>query len=152
MTNYSINVLDNLPKDFEENVNQGHMLDEAAHGIVCNYQKFYLVLFNEINKMIGVLSSYAAFAEIYVDDIWVDSNHRKLGLGRKLLEHLENHFEHKGFNNINLVTNHFQAPGFYEKCGYILEFVRENKIHPKLTKYFFIKYFTNSQQHQGILT
>lgn len=29
----------------------------------------------------------------------------------------------------------------YEKCGFELEFVRKNKSNPKLTKYFFIKYF-----------
>ena len=45
-------------------------------------------------------------------------------------------FKDKGFNNINLVTNEFQAPKFYESCGFDLEFVRENKKNLKLTKYF----------------
>ena len=45
------------------------------------------------------------------------------------------------FNNINLVTNSFQAPGFYEKCGFKLEFIRKNEKNPKLTKYFYVKYF-----------
>ena len=33
----------------------------------------------------------------------------------------------------------FQAPGFYERCSFELEFVRENKSDPRLSKYFYIK-------------
>jgi ribosomal protein S18 acetylase RimI-like enzyme len=86
-----------------------------------------------------------------VDDMWVDSSCRGKGYGRKLLQELENRFEGKGFNNINLVTSAFSAPEFYKKCGFIVEFVRENKINPQLTKTFFIKYFKNEHQTQGII-
>ena len=30
---------------------------------------------------------------------------------------------------------------FYKKCGFKVEFVRENKKNPKLNKYFLVKYF-----------
>ena len=83
--------------------------------------------------------------------MWVSSSHRGKGYGRKLLQELVDHFEGKGFNNINLVTNAFSAPEFYKKCGFTVEFVRENKVNPKLTKTFFIKYFKNKTQTQGIL-
>ena len=46
----------------------------------------------------------------------------------------------KNFNYVSLVTCGFQAPQFYEKCGYKLEFKRENKENDKLSQYFFIKY------------
>ena len=82
--------------------------------------------------------------------MWVHSAYRGKGYGRKLLHELENHFEGKGFNNMNLVTSAFQAPDFYKKCGFTVEFVRENKVNPKLTKTFFAKYFKNEIQHQGI--
>ena len=42
-------------------------------------------------------------------------------------------------------------PEFYKKCGFIVEFVRENKFNSKLTKTFFVKYFENKIQKQGIL-
>ena len=29
----------------------------------------------------------------------------------------------------------------YKKCGFEVEFIRENKENPKLTKYFLVKYF-----------
>ncbi|WP_259331287.1 GNAT family N-acetyltransferase [Legionella bozemanae] len=78
------------------------------------------------------------------------SNYRKHKIGSTLLETLENQFKGKGYNNINLVTNAFQAPEFYKKCGYQVEFVRENK-HNSLTKTFFIKYIEDDFQHQGII-
>lgn len=68
-----------------------------------------------------------------------------------ILQALENHFRGKGFNNINLVTSAFQAPGFYEKCGFQVEFVRENMKNPKLTKTFFVKFFDDEVQTQGLL-
>ena len=63
---------------------------------------------------------------------------------------MEDKFENEGYNNINLSTSEFQAPTFYEKCGYKLEFVRKNKINPKLTKYFFVKFFDNPNQYMGV--
>ena len=56
------------------------------------------------------------------------------------MEAVENHFKDKNFENINLTTYGFQAPEFYKKCGYKVEFIRENKKEPKLTKYFLIKH------------
>jgi len=58
-----------------------------------------------------------------------------------LIAELENHFKGKGLNNINLITCACQAPDFYKKCGFKVEFVRENIKNPKLTMTFFIKYF-----------
>lgn len=49
-------------------------------------------------------------------------------------------FTGSGYNNINLVTNAFQAPDFYKSWGYEIEFIRVNQANPKLTKTFFIKY------------
>ena len=151
MSDYKIECVENLPSSIDEKVHQGHISDEAAHGIICNYKRFSLVLKNDGDEAIGVLTAYTAFAEVYVDDIWVDPNYRNLGLGRKLLNELENRFKNKGYNNINLVTSQFQAPEFYKKCGFEAEFVRTNKHNPKLTKTFFIKYFNDEVQSQGIL-
>jgi len=35
----------------------------------------------------------------------------------------------------------FKQQNFIKKCGFKVEFVRENKENPKLTKYFLVKYF-----------
>lgn len=67
-----------------------------------------------------------------------------------LLAELENKFRGKGFNNINLVTSAFQAPTFYKSCGFKEEFKRYNEKNPKLTKSFFVKYFAEDSQIQGL--
>lgn len=151
MTDFKIEYLNILPDDIAEKIQHGHIIDEASHKIVCDYKEFSFVVKKNDDTVIGALTAYTAFSEIYVDDIWVDPSYRKLGLGKKLLGELESYFQDKGYNNINLVTSQFQAPGFYEKCGFEVEFIRENKYNPKLTKIFFIKYFDNPHQHQGIL-
>ena len=59
----------------------------------------------------------------------------------KLIQTVEDYFKNKGFENINLTTYGFQAPEFYKKCGFKVEFIRENKEKPKLNKYYLVKYF-----------
>ncbi len=151
MSHYDIEFINSLPKYIDEKMNKGHIDYETTHGISCNYKKFSLLIKIDKNKTIGVLSAYAAFAEIYVDDLWVDCSYRKQGYGRKLLEVLEDHFNGQGYNNINLITSQFQAPEFYKKCGFKIEFIRHNKHNPKLSKTFFIKYFDDEMQTQGVL-
>lgn len=151
MNNYKVEFVDNLSKEIEEIMSNDLVEYESSHGIDVNYKKFSLVLSDEGGNPIGILNAFTAFAEIYVDDLWVHKSYRGQGYGRKLLEELEAHFAGKGFNNINLVTSAFNAPEFYKKCGFIAEFVRENKKNPKLTKTSFIKYFQDEIQTQGIL-
>ncbi|HEX2549595.1 MAG TPA: GNAT family N-acetyltransferase [Gammaproteobacteria bacterium] len=151
MNNCKIEFSDILPDDVEEKMRNDLVAYESSHGIDVNYKKFALILRDQSNNVLGVLNAFTAFSEIYVDDMWVNSAHRGKGYGLQLLQELENHFEGKRFNNINLVTSAFNAPEFYKKCGFKLEFVRENKINPKLTKTFFIKYFKNKHQTQGVL-
>lgn len=151
MDNFKLEHLETLPTSIKRMVHQGHLKDESSSGIICNYKPFSIVAKNSKNKIIAVLSAYTAYAEIYVDDLWVQPKYRNQNIGRKLLIRLEENFRNKGYNNINLVTNCFQAAAFYKKCGFTQEFVRENKQSPKLTKIFFIKYFDNPIQTQGII-
>ena len=111
---------------------------ENSKGVQCGHRKFHIIA-EEKGEIVGILIGYTAFSEIYVDDLVVHENYRNQGIGRMLLQKLEEHFEGKNYSNINLVTNEFQAPDFYKKCGYTLEFVRRNKKFPLLSKYFFIK-------------
>jgi len=151
MKNIKVAIVENLPKEIEEKMSKDLITYESGHGIDVNYKPFSMVLSDDQDNTIGVLNAFTAFAEIYVDDLWVDSLYRGQGYGRKLLQALEDHFKGKGFNNINLVTSAFQAPDFYQKCGFEVEFVRKNHKNPKLTKTFLIKYFNEEIETQGIL-
>jgi ribosomal protein S18 acetylase RimI-like enzyme len=151
MENYQIEMVAELSADIEKKMRDDLVAYESTHGIDVNYKPFAFVLRDERNEVIGVINAYTAFAEIYINDFWIDQSCRGKGWGRKLLNALEQHFAGKGYNNMNLVTSAFQAPGFYKKCGFTAEFVRENKKNPQLTKTFFVKYFADEQQTQGIL-
>jgi ribosomal protein S18 acetylase RimI-like enzyme len=146
-----VNFVDNLSEEVEEEMRKDLVDYESSHGINVNYRKFAVVLTDDANNTLGVINAFTAFAEVYIDDMWVNSLYRGMGYGRKLLQALETHFQGKGFNNINLVTNAFNAPEFYKKCGFTAEFVRKNIKNPQLTKTFFVKFFDDEIQTQGIL-
>jgi ribosomal protein S18 acetylase RimI-like enzyme len=157
MNDLTVNFMESTPADVETRRSEDLVFYEASHGVTVNYKKFALLLRDfsyreNANNTIGVLEGYTAYAEIYIDDLWVDSNHRNLGHGSRLLRELEVKFRDKGFNNINLVTSAFQAAGFYRKCGFVEEFTRVNSYNPRFNKTFFVKFFSNSDQTQGILS
>ena len=151
-TPYTIRKRDSLPLEIEERMRKDLIAYEQTHGIDVNYNKFSFFLTENNNETVSVLQGYTAFAEVYIDDMWVMNSHRRKGYGKRLIKELEMHFQGKGFNNINLVTSQFQAPEFYQKCGFKLEFVRHNIKNPLLNKFFFIKFFKDDIQTQGLLS
>lgn len=148
----TIKIVDQLSSDIVELMEQDLIKYERERGIDVNYKRFSYQIVNDQNQTLGALNAFTAFSEIYIDDMWIHEAHRGKGLGKKLITTLEENFKGLGFNNINLVTNAFQAPEFYKKCGFELEFTRHNLTNPSLTKYFFIKYFDEPIQTQGIVS
>ncbi len=144
MNNFKISFVDDLSFDVQEKMEKGLEEYELKNGIGVNYTPFAFILYDDKNDVIGVLDAFSSYSCIHIKDLWIDKAHRGKGYGKKLLTELENHFKGKGFHNINTVSCAFQAPDFYKKCGYKVEFVRENIENPKLTMTFFIKYFDES--------
>ena len=112
---------------------------ETEHGIRCNYTPFCFAA-KIGDEIVGAVSGATFFSEIYIDELVVKDVYRGKGIGTQLINTVEKCYTEQGYNNINCCTNGFQASGFYEKCGFVLEFVRENRVDPKLNKYFYIKY------------
>lgn len=113
---------------------------ENKNNVICNFTPFTFVA-KDGAKIVGVISGATFFSEVYIDELVVDENCRGKNIGTTLILTVEKYYSNCGFNNINTCTNRFQAPEFYEKCGFKLEFVRKNKDNPKLDKYFYVKYF-----------
>lgn len=107
--------------------------------LVCNYMPFAFIA-KEDEQIIGILMGHSYYNEVHISDFIVFEKYRNKHIGSKLIESAECYFKNKGFENINLTTYEFQAPEFYKKLGFTLEFIRESKTNPKLTKYFFVKY------------
>ena len=92
-------------------------------------------------KLVGGATGIIEFDWYFLEELWIDEKYRNKHIGSKLMKTVENYYENKGFENINLTTYGFQAPEFYKKCGFEIEFVRKNKENPKLNKYYLVKYF-----------
>lgn len=108
--------------------------------VKCNYTPFNFVA-KENEQIVGIVTGHTYYQEVHIGDLIVLKEHRNKHIGSELMKSVEDYFKDKGFENMNLTTYHFQAPEFYRKCGFKIEFTRENKNNPKLSKYFFVKYF-----------
>lgn len=131
-------------ENLDDNIND--MIDDefnkfaAKNDVVCNYKSFNFVA-KEDENIVGIITGHSYYNEVHISDLIILEEYRNRHIGSRLIEAVENYFKNKEFKNINLSTYEFQAPEFYKKCGFRVEFVRENKENPKLTKYFLVKYF-----------
>lgn len=107
------------------------------NGVVLNYDEFCFAA-EEDGNILGVITGRAYYNEVHIGDLIVASYLRKGGIGSKLVRAVEDNYRGKGYDKITLTTFGFQAPEFYKKLGYEVEFVREDK-DPKLSKYFLAK-------------
>ena len=55
-----------------------------------------------------------------VDTMWVEPSRRGQGIGRELLAEVESQARERGCRWARLNTWEFQAPGFYERLGYVV--------------------------------
>lgn len=130
----------NLNEEFYKIIDEEFNKYALKNNIECNYTPFNFIA-KENDKIVGILAGHTYYQEVYVENLIVLEQYRNKRIGKSLIEEVESYYKDKGFENINLTTYAFQAPEFYKKCGFKVEFVRENKENPKLNKYFLVKYF-----------
>lgn len=134
--------------EYKENLNdeQYKLIDAEfnkfaiKNEVICNYTPFNFIA-KEDNKIVGIITGHSYYKEVHIGDLIILEQYRNKHIGSQLIKNVEEYFKDKGFENINLTTYSFQAPEFYKKCGFEIEFIRENKENSKLNKYFFVKYF-----------
>ena len=107
----------------QELMEEEYAKEEKKHNVFCNYNPFCFVAREDSNVM-GIIVGYTSYEEVYIDDLIVVGKYRGRDIGTKLVTEVENFYSGKGFNNINLCTNGFQAPKFYEKCA---DIIKENE-------------------------
>ena len=129
-----------LEKKFSDLI--GKEFDKLAskNNIEQNYNIFTFVA-KEDYKIVGIITGNAYYKEVHVSGLIVLEEYRHKHIGSRLLETVYEHFKNKGYEHINLTTYRFQAPEFYKKYGYEVEFIRNNKQDPKLDKFYLVKYF-----------
>lgn len=133
-----IELIENFDDEISEFVDKEFNKFAFENNLICNYLPFNFVA-KEGDKIIGILTGHSYYKEVYISDFIVLEQYRNKHIGTALMEYCIAHFKDREFDNINLTTYRFQAPQFYEKQGFKLEFTRENKKNPKLTKYFYVR-------------
>ena len=136
----NIEYKENLDEEFYKIIDTEFNKYANKNGVTCDYQPFNFIA-KEDDKVIGIITGHSYYKEVHIGDLIIFEEYRNKHIGTQLVNTVENFYKNKGFENINLTTYAFQAPEFYKKCGFEVEFIRENKENPKLTKYFLVKYF-----------
>ena len=108
------------------------------NGVVLNYDEFCFAAESESGRIIGAITGRAYYNEVHIGDLIVGAEYRGTGLGSRLVLAVEDAYRGRGYDAVTLTTFGFQAPDFYRKLGYRVEFIRENR-DPKLSKYFLKK-------------
>ena len=127
----------------EEDKRVGEFINKEFTGyavdcdVELNFEEFTFAAEDE-GKLAGIITGRAYYNEVHIGDLIIGKDYRRAGVGSRLVAAVEEAFKGKGYEKIALTTFGFQAPEFYKKLGYELEFVREDK-DPKLSKYFFLK-------------
>lgn len=86
---------------------------------------FYFFIKDDNKNIIAGCNGSIVFGSIYTDQLWVDKQYRKLGLGRKLMEEVHDYGRKSGCTFATVATMSFQcAREFYEKLGYTCDFER----------------------------
>ncbi len=130
------NKLNSLQAQF---INTGFEKYANSHNLKTNYESFNFIAYED-DELAGILEGITLYDEIRVNNLIVSEKYRNKKIGTKLLDFVLEYFDSKKWKYISLCTYEFQAPKFYEKCGFELEYVRKNEENPKLTKYFFINH------------
>jgi ribosomal protein S18 acetylase RimI-like enzyme len=124
-------------------------IDELSRGIVFNGLKSYNEKFAIRNQsdftisakdqdlIIGVAMGESKFDWLILQYFWIDEKYRGRGLGKTILNSVENLARNRKLYGIHLETFEFQARGFYEKSGFRVFGEVEN--HPNGYKRYYMK-------------
>ncbi|WP_155832400.1 GNAT family N-acetyltransferase [Butyrivibrio sp. MC2013] len=127
----------------EENEKTGEFINRefTDYAVDCdvalNFEEFTFSAEDD-GKIAGIITGRAYYNEVHIGDLIIGKDYRRAGVGSRLVTAVEEAYRGRGYDKIALTTFGFQAPEFYKKLGYELEFVREDK-DPRLSKYFYLK-------------
>lgn len=96
---------------------------------------FYIT--DEHESIVSVIVIKMFWGAIHIKSLWTDKNHREKGYASKLMQAV---FEYAKENNIPfafLETMNFQAPEFYKKFGFKIEFERTG--YPQNTSFIYMR-------------
>ena len=78
----------------------------------------WIVCRDENENIIGGIQGFVQWDWFYVAILWVNEDHRRSGIGTRLMAEAEDAARKNGCIRMRLATVTFQAPDFYKKLGY----------------------------------
>ena len=130
--------VDEADREIGEFIHEGFSRYGEQSGVTLNYDAFCFAAEDGSGKILGALTGRAYYNEVHIGDLIVAEGCRGRGVGSRLVRAVEEAYAGKGYDLITLTTFGFQAPEFYKKLGFRVEFIREDR-DPKLSKYFLSK-------------
>ena len=134
----NIRRIDEIDDRTGEFINKAFTDYAISRAVELNFDEYCIIAENDDGQVIGAITGRAYYNEVHIGDLIIDETYRGNDIGTKLVRAVEDEYRGKGYTKITLTTFGFQAPDFYKKLGYSLEFVREDP-EPKLSKFFFCK-------------
>ena len=138
MAEATIRRVDEADEAIGEFIHEGFTRYAEQSGVVLNYDEFCFAAEDADGTIVGAVTGRAYYNEVHISDLIVDETHRRSGIGSKLVRAVEDACRGRGYDVITLTTFGFQAPEFYKKLGYTVEFIRRHS-EAKLDKYFLKK-------------
>ena len=77
----------------------------------CNFAVY------DSGKVIGGAVGYIAWKWYFLDKLWIEEEHRKSGIGTKIINEIEKYAIENNLLGVRMETWSFQAREFYEKMG-----------------------------------
>ena len=77
-----------------------------------------LIEYDADGSIIGGLLGGTYWGWMYIDILWVREDHRRQGIGSRLLTEAEKEAIRRGCHHVHVDTMSWQAPMFYQKHGY----------------------------------
>ena len=107
------------PTDKEINF-VNHALEEFNNkaGGPDNHELLNIVEYDDNGNVIAGILGGTYWGWMHIDILWVDENHRRSGIGSKLLKAAEDEAIRRGAHSVHVDTMSWQAPEFYKKHGY----------------------------------
>ena len=90
----------------------------CAHVGDDGHTPLHLIEYDADGSIIGGLLGGTYWGWLYIDILWVREDHRRQGVGSRLLTEAEKEAMRRGCHHVHVDTMSWQAPAFYQKHGY----------------------------------
>ena len=103
-------------------------LDEALPGTLPAFRRepLAVLLRDRRGRLRGGLNGHTLWGWFAIKHLWIETDWRAQGHGRRLMARAEEEARRRGCRGAYVTTFSFQAPDFYQRCGYRLAATTED--------------------------